>query len=174
MVLTAKTVIAIYGRLDRYAEEFTKVIRHRAENSFYDRTPCEIQAEKILELIAKKDSLIALKRKVRRALSMIDAEDRAVLAARFKKKSENLYLSRRTFFRKLAIAMKKFIRQLELQGVDKHTFEEEYIKVFPFISITYDMLAEEEERAADYVKNLSPNSSLRGVYREVAKESSAS
>ena len=173
MVLTAKTAIAIYGRLDRYAEEFTKVIRHRAENSFYDRTPCEIQAEKILELIAKKDSLISLKRKIKRALSSIDADDRAVLAARFKKRSENLYLSRRTFFRKLAAAMKKFMRQLEIQGLDKRTFEEEYIKVFLFISITYDMLAEEEERAADYVKNLTPNSGLHGVYREVGRESAA-
>ena len=90
MYLSPKTILTVYGKLSRHAEKLEDLIRNAAIGSFSDITPCDIQAERICLLIEKKNTIVNLKVKARKAMLSLRQEEIEILAHRFCNKG-NLY-----------------------------------------------------------------------------------
>jgi energy-coupling factor transport system ATP-binding protein len=46
-----KTLLSVYKSLDGVINQMEHIIKQKARNSYYDYTPCEIQAENILKIV---------------------------------------------------------------------------------------------------------------------------
>lgn len=152
MCISAKTILATYGRYGKYAAELGDLVREAALRSFYDTTPCEMQAERILSFIEKRNLLLDLKHKARRAMRSLSDEDLNILAARKRKEKRNLYCSSRTFFRYLGRAERKFAEALALEGITDEVFEREYASKICFLSNAEAAIREQERLASRTAK----------------------
>ena len=128
MYKTAKTAIRVYGKLGRTAKEIEGLIGRVALGSFSDVAPCSDICERMCLLIEKKNILINLKVKITEALRALSEEDRALLAVKFGKNKRELYLSRRTYFRRLNGALSAFEAELARQGVTEGAIADYYGK----------------------------------------------
>jgi hypothetical protein len=118
-------------------------------------------------LIEKKNILINLKVKITEALRALSEEDRALLAVKFGKNKRELYLSRRTYFRRLNGALSAFEAELARQGVTEGAIADYYGKNIFMIGVIYDEVCEEEQIKLQVAKKLKVNrsysSTLTGV-----------
>ena len=161
MYETAQTVFKVYGKLDKTAKSIESMVLKVALSSFSDRTPCDVSCERICELIERKNLLINLKVMVGRALKQMDDEDLEILSHWLKKNKQPFYFSQRSFFRKKNLALMKFEKQLEKQGLSKQKFIDDYADKIHMIGVAYDEVVEKEklkkERALRLSVSLSSN-----------------
>ncbi len=143
MYLSAKTILTVYGKLSRHAEKLEDLIRNAAIRSFGDITPCDVQAERICLLIEKKNALINLKVKARKAMRCLRQEEIEILAHRFCNKG-NLYYSKSSYFRRLRSALKSYTEALILQGITDDIFKTDYADKIAFIGSAMDLCLADE------------------------------
>lgn len=145
MFVTAKTVIKTYGRLSKVAEDIEKIIKDAALGSFGSTQPAICQAEKILDLIEKKNLLVNLKLIARKALKALTEEEFDILASRYGRSKKELYLSRRTYFRRVRNALRAFSRELAARGITREVFENDYAGKVHFLQVERQLVLNEEK-----------------------------
>lgn len=157
MFVHAKTILTSYGKFSGMAEDLENLIFQSAIGSFRDTSPCSTQAERICKLIEKKNLLVNLYVKAKRALNALTQEEVNVLAKKFAGASVRLYFSERTYFRKVASALVKYSRALERQGITKQSFISDYAQKLPFLQAVMDRVIYEADatsrRAETYKLN---------------------
>ncbi len=154
MFVTAKTAIKIYGKLSKVADDLEEVIKEAAYKSFYNSEPCVLQAEKICNLIEKRNMVLDLKNRIKRALTSLDGEDFAVLVKRFGHGKEEIFCSDRTFYRRLNAALARFTTALKFQGVTDESLREVYGEKLNFVSVMHQVVADEDKRFCEKSRSL--------------------
>ena len=165
MFITAKTVLASYGKLNRVIGEMNDLIEEAAVRSFYDLTPCAVQAERICGMIERRNLLIDLKDKARKALRKLSADDISILAKKFGRNKEEMYLSKRAYFRRVNVALARFEKSLKSQGIDEETFKKDYAGRIAFLAAKRHAVLSEEAVIASRIKKMKP-ACISGVFRE--------
>lgn len=153
----AKASIRVYGKLNRTAQTIEGMIGRLALSSFSSTDPCLNICQRMCALIEKKNLAVNLKLNIKRSLNSLSKDDIAVLAMRFGRYKGQLYLSRRTYFRRLNSALKSLTAALALNGVDEHSFESVYAKRLVTVATVYDEVCEEERMKKGRVMSLRLN-----------------
>lgn len=150
-----KTILYVYPNLKRYVDGIDDLVEKAAVNSFYDLTPCEIQANNILRLIENKELLIELKLLIDDALKAFSNEEIKYFEYKyFKRKPKSFFFEldtqSRNYFRKQLRLLAKFTKIINGLGINEETFEK-YLKI-GFISNVYDRVVYLDEKSKEKVK----------------------
>lgn len=127
-----KAILYIYPKLENIISQIDQVIMKKALASFSDVSPCEVQAEKILALIKKKDLLIDLKIKIDEILTKFTEDELKYFEYKyFKRKPKSFFegfdVQGRNYFRKQNKLFEKFMLKLKFYGVTE--LFDEYAKI---------------------------------------------
>ncbi len=163
MYTSAKTIVAVYGKLGRMAEGIEGLIKSAAVRSFSDNSPCLSIAEDICRLIEKKNKLVNLKVMARRALATLTDEEARLLAGRYLGRKTEFFYSERTLTRKVNAALAKLTHRLKMYGLSEADFVENYVSDIACIGAVYDAFALREKTEKPAVKL--NKTFARGSYR---------
>ncbi len=150
-----KTILYVYPNLTRYIDGIDDLVEKAAINSFYDLTPCEIQSNKILRLIEKKQALIELKLKIDEVLKGFSDEEMKYFEYKYFKRKpksyfENFDTQGRNYFRKQLRLLVKFSSALNRCGIDEDNFKK-YLEI-GFVSNVYERVVFLDNKADEKVK----------------------
>lgn len=157
MFVTAKTVICVYGRLNKAVLDIEEVIEKACYGSFSSRLPAIKQIENVIELIERKNLLLNLKAIASQSLHALTKEEFEILAIKYGRLKKDLYLSRRTFFRKVCGALRSLERELSLRGITEETFKSDYADKVSFLGVERRLVLDKERACAKRITKLKLN-----------------
>lgn len=133
-----KTLLSVYKSLDGVINQMEHIIKQKARNSYYDYTPCEIQAENILKIVNARFDLIELKNLIEEAVSKLNETNKLLITFKYFKIKPNFEFDHtsRNYFRKQIKALNSFSIVLKSLGFNEKQFESKYLTM-PFIYRVY-------------------------------------
>ncbi len=167
MFVYEKTLLCLYDKMADIIEGMEGEFLKKALKSYYDYTPVDKQAEILLELTEKKKDLEFTKECISRAISSLKAEERRILEEKYGIGGKKITdVINRNYYRKLAVAVGKFSKNLRAEGVDAEFFdmikkefafiEEEYEKCNNIVRRSYNIVLYNKGKS---LKSHSPSSS---------------
>ena len=169
-IIWAKTMLFAYKYLEAMCNSIDKIIGSIATGSFYhggawdDSKNCYNISRKIIRLSDKKIDYINLKVIIEKALNNIDKTYAKILILRNIKElsvatiCSLLNFSERTFFRKINLAERSFMCEIEKLGFNIYNLEIKYL-CDEFIRSIYNIFSE-EKTTYENVANRSFNSNI--------------
>ena len=123
------TLLHAYNKLDKGINMSSRLVDGLIEGSYSNHSDSVFsQTDKIITLLKAKSQLIILKDVIEKMLVELGGEERAILVLKYikgltsKEITEKLYLSLRTYFRRIKSALLKFEKVLKKNGYDSVWF----------------------------------------------------
>ena len=140
-----RIMLAAYPRIPHLVGTMSEIISQTALKSFYDRSDCDIAAERLLRKIEKRDALIFLGEAMRRGVESLPETEKRILSERYFGEAkyfrkEGYAFSKSTYYRRLRRAVGKLERFLAKQGAEQRFYRAGLHKT-AFFSFLADHLA---------------------------------
>ena len=127
MAYYEKALLYAYPHLDEISNQIDDLVLKRALGSFSDYSPCEEQAQIIIEMAYQKESLLSLKEDLNRILKKFSEGELIYFEYKyFKRKPKEYYINfnttSRAYFRKQLKLIEKFKNLLKSECMDEKWF----------------------------------------------------
>ena len=145
----AKTLLYVYSGIEEAIDIIDEMVYRKAMGSFADTSPCEKQAENILQLISEKDELIFLKTKMDEVLSEFSETERLHFEYKYfnnkpKEYYKDINTSARAYFRTQHKLLSELEKKLALKGVTEEYFFSNLYNI-PFVKSCYHCVVHSED-----------------------------
>lgn len=167
MQIKSKTLVKAYSKLDEISAEYASFAEQTAVRSFYDFSPASVLAERIAELYEKSNLAALLKKKIKQAFKTLTEEELKILSSWKKGNREGLYISERSYFRKLSRAFTKLESSLKLVGVTDEVFYNVFCKKLVYVKTLASIYEVEAQGIAKRLKSLKLNRSFTSSLKTV-------
>ena len=160
MHVKSKTLVKAYSKLSEISTQYAEFAEQTAGRSFYDNSPTLVLCERIAELYEKSNLAALLKAKIKNAFKTLDEEELKILACWKRGNREGLFLSERSYFRKLSRTFTKLESALKIQGVTDEAFKKVYSAKLVYIKTLASIYEVEAQGIAKRLKSLKINRSF--------------
>ena len=171
MHVKSKTLVKAYSKLSEISTQYAEFAEQTAARSFYDNSPTLVLCERIAELYEKSNLAALLKAKIKNAFKMLDEEELKILACWKRGNREGLFLSERSYFRKLSRTFTKLESALKIQGVTDEAFKKVYSAKLVYIKTLASIYEVEAQGIAKRLKSLKINRSFSSSLKSKGSES---
>ena len=144
----AEVLLAAYGNVAGAIKSKRKNYFLRCQNSKYFYTPTDVFSQDLLDMLADCEKLIVLKNKLDVMFSRFSQEEKALLKFKYQgiRPKESFGYSLRTYFRKQNRLLDKVKRYLSYLGIDKETFDKDYLPIDYIEAIAGSMRTQKRHR----------------------------
>ena len=140
-----KTILSCYKALMPLSKQMETIIKQKAKNSYYNYSPCQVQAEEILKIVNVRLLLLDLKSLTEEALSKLSFNDLWLIKYKYFGETPDFEFDHtsRNYFRKQVKVIEKLKKVFCSIGVTEEWFMNNYFDIV-FIKKYYNKIIKEE------------------------------